>query len=113
MTTQNKTNSWTFDVRVRERNLKSGALTDKDIDKYLTQLPDVSDQSEPFGTHQPALAQPEPAPTAVAPVMDEGVDDDMDDEEEEDEVEETGGAALGGNGNPVGCDSGAGNPENV
>lgn len=54
-----KTNPWTFDVRVRERNLKAGSLTEKDVDKYLSQLPDCADQAEPFATAQPALDQPE------------------------------------------------------
>jgi hypothetical protein len=54
-----KTNPWTFDVRVRERNLKAGSLTEKDVEKYLSQLPDAADQVEPFATAQPALDQPE------------------------------------------------------
>lgn len=69
-----KTNPWTFDVRVRERNLKAGSLTDKDVEKYLGSLPDNADQSEAFATAQPALEQPE----IVDDVDDE--DDDMDDE---------------------------------
>jgi hypothetical protein len=78
-----KTNPWTFDVRVRERNLKAGTITDKDVDKYVAGLPDLADQSESFGTSQPALAQP---PAAI--VEDLGSDDE-DDDEDEDEVEET------------------------
>ena len=31
-----KTNPWTFDVRVRDRNLKAGTVTDKDVEKYLS-----------------------------------------------------------------------------
>ena len=54
-----KTNPWTFDVRVRDRNLKAGSLTDKDLEKYLSQLPDSADQVETFATAQPALEQPE------------------------------------------------------
>ena len=54
-----KTNPWTFDVRVRERNLKAGSLTEKDVEKYLASLPDNADQAEAFGTPQPALEQPE------------------------------------------------------
>ena len=53
-----KTNPWTFDVRVRERNLKAGTVTEKDVEKYIGGLPDLADQSEAFGTSQPALAQP-------------------------------------------------------
>ena len=52
-----KTNPWTFDVRVRERNLKSGALAEKDLEKYLGGLPDLADQAEPFSLGQPALAE--------------------------------------------------------
>lgn len=85
-----KTNPWTFDVRVRERNLKSGSITEKDVDKYVAGLPDLADQAEPFGTAQPALAQP-PAPPAPPSV------DDIDDEDDEDddlEVAETAAAAA-------------------
>jgi len=52
----NKTiNTWDWDVRVRERNLKKGVLTDKDIEKHQAGLPDVADQCEPVGQSQPAL----------------------------------------------------------
>jgi hypothetical protein len=71
-----KTNPWTFDVRVRERNLKAGTVTEKDVEKYIAGLPDLADQSEPFGTSQPALAQP------VAPASEDLGDDDEDDEDE-------------------------------
>jgi hypothetical protein len=56
--TQKTTNPWTFDVRVRERNLKAGSITEKDVEKYVAGLPDLADHAEPFGTSQPALAQP-------------------------------------------------------
>ena len=77
-----KTNPWTFDVRVRERNLKAGTVTDKDVDKYIAGLPDLADQSEPFGTSQPALAQP---PAAV--VVENDSVDVGDEEDDEDDVE--------------------------
>jgi hypothetical protein len=48
-------NSWDWDIRVRERNLKKGVLDDKDVDKYLGQLPDVAEHGEGIGTAQPAL----------------------------------------------------------
>ena len=73
-----KTNPWTFDVRVRERNLKAGTVTDKDVDKYIAGLPDLADQSEAFGTSQPALALP---PAAAAVEDDAALDDDEDDED--------------------------------
>lgn len=75
-----KTNPWTFDVRVRERNLKAGTVTEKDVEKYIGGLPDLADQSEPFGTSQPALVQPVVA-AAVEHEADLG--DDEDDEEED------------------------------
>lgn len=100
MTQKTNQNPWTMDVRVRERNLKSGALTDKDLEKYLTALPDVADHAEAFGTAQPALAQQHAAESAST---DDGVDvdgDDVDDEDEDgDDAEgtpEDGGDAQGG-----------------
>ena len=48
-------NPWEWDVRVRERNLRKGILDDKDVEKHLTQLPDVSDQAESIAVSQPAL----------------------------------------------------------
>jgi hypothetical protein len=75
-----KTNPWTFDVRVRERNLKAGTISDKDVEKYVGGLPDLADQSEPFGTSQPALAQP-PAAALVDNDDDLGDEDDDDDNE--------------------------------
>ena len=73
-----KTNPWTFDVRVRDRNLKAGTITDKDVEKYVGGLPDLADQSESFGTSQPALLQP-PQPEVV---------DDLDDEDDEEDEQE-------------------------
>ena len=75
-----KTNPWTFDVRVRERNLKAGTVTDKDVDKYIAGLPDLADHSESFATSQPALAPP---PAAVVAEDDSALDD----EDDEDEVD--------------------------
>ena len=52
----NKTiNSWDWDIRVRERNLKSGVLNEKDLDKYASQLPDVAEQADAVSLAQPAL----------------------------------------------------------
>jgi hypothetical protein len=71
-----KTNPWTFDVRVRERNLKAGTLSEKDVEKFLSQLPDLADQSEAFAAPQPALELPEPADD----------DDDIDDDAADDDA---------------------------
>lgn len=55
-TGNNKTiNPWDWDVRVRERNLRKGLLDDKDVEKHVSQLADVSEQSEPVTHPQPAL----------------------------------------------------------
>ena len=70
-----KTNPWTFDVRVRDRNLKAGTVTDKDVEKYLAGLPDLSDQSESFSAFQPALLQP---------IVEHDAEDDDEDEDEDD-----------------------------
>lgn len=80
-----KTNPWTFDVRVRERNLKAGSLSDKDVEKYLSTLPDLADQAEPFATAQPALEQPE-------------IEDDETDEGEDADVPAASEPAPGGDG---------------
>lgn len=48
-------NAWEWDIRVRERNVRKGILDDKDIEKHLTQLPDVGDQAESIAIPQPAL----------------------------------------------------------
>ena len=83
-----KTNPWTFDVRVRDRNLKAGTVTDKDVEKYLGGLPDLADQSESFATSQPALLQP-----VVEHVADTSTDE-GEDEDEDDDVEAEGEAAT-------------------
>jgi hypothetical protein len=87
-----KANPWTFDVRVRERNLKAGSITDKDVEKYVGGLPDLADQSEPFATSQPALLQPVHEPVSA----DLGDDEDDDDEDDVDGGDE--GSADGGGG---------------
>src|SRR5271166_7108634 len=46
MANNSKINPWDMDVRVRERNLHKGTLDDKDVEKYLSQLPDVGDQAD-------------------------------------------------------------------
>lgn len=35
-----------YDVRVYERHIKEGNITEKDYENYLKSLPDVSDKSE-------------------------------------------------------------------
>jgi len=85
-----KTNPWTMDVRVRERNLKSGALTDKDVEKYLGTLPDLADQADPFATSQPTLAEHVHSHAAPEPVA---MSDDAVDSSDSDEVDDEDGAS--------------------
>ena len=50
-----KINSWDWDIRVRERNLKHGILTEKDVEKQRGQLGDLAEQVEPVSLPQPAI----------------------------------------------------------
>ena len=45
-----------WDVRVRERNLRQGRLSEKDVEKFLTALPDKEENAEAMGLSQPALS---------------------------------------------------------
>ena len=63
MTTQ-KT-PWDLDVRVRERNIRKGVLDEKDIEKYLKDLPDQSANAENVTLPQPAVGNGAVAPTPV------------------------------------------------
>ena len=51
----NKISPWDLDIRVRERNLKNGRLGDKDLEKFITGLPDLATDTTPFSTPQPAM----------------------------------------------------------
>jgi hypothetical protein len=53
MTTQ-KT-PWDLDVRVRDRNIRKGVLDDKDVEKYLKELPDSAANAENVTIPQPAV----------------------------------------------------------
>lgn len=55
MSNQKQVNEWDWDQRVRERHLKNGVITDKDLEKQLSQLPDLAEQCEGFSIPQPAL----------------------------------------------------------
>jgi hypothetical protein len=48
-------NSWDWDIRVRERNLKAGTLTEKDVEKHVNALPDLESQTDPVTLAQPAI----------------------------------------------------------
>ena len=69
MTTQ-KT-PWDLDVRVRERNIRKGVLDEKDVEKYLKELPDSAANAENVTTPQPAVgggaAAPQPPASSGTP----------------------------------------------
>src|SRR5690606_3385990 len=44
-----------FDRRVRDRNLATGVLDGKTLEKYLGELPDAADQAEPVVTQPPGM----------------------------------------------------------
>jgi hypothetical protein len=48
-------NSWDWDIRVRERNLKNGTLVDKDIEKHKSQLHDFEGAVDTVALPQPAI----------------------------------------------------------
>lgn len=58
-----------YDVRVRDRNLKSGLLRREDVDRHLSALPDLIDHAQLIDTNQPGTLSI--------------VDDESDDEVEE------------------------------
>jgi hypothetical protein len=64
---KSKINSWDWDIRVRERNLNNGILTEKDIEGQRAKLVDLADQTDPVTEAQPALNEEE-------------VDDDLEEE---------------------------------
>ncbi len=50
-----KINSWDWDIRVRERNLNNGILTEKDVEQQRAKLADLAEQTDPVTEAQPAL----------------------------------------------------------
>jgi len=52
---QKTINSWDWDVRVRERNVRRGVFDEKEVEKHIVALIDVSDQAESVNYPQPAL----------------------------------------------------------
>lgn len=83
-----------FDVRVRDRMLRSGLLVEAELDQLLQSLPDVEDQGEPLGLGQPAIGRGEsvavvrPAPAFVAAAPVHNIDEEDDEEDEDDEQDD-------------------------
>lgn len=85
----------TFDVRVRERLYAAGNITQPQVERYLSELPDLEAQAEALGIDQPAMgssgahhhAPPAPAmaaaPAPSAPAMADVDSQDDDDDEAE------------------------------
>jgi hypothetical protein len=48
-------NSWDWDIRVRDRNLKNGTLVDADIEKHKAKLHDFEGQVDTVSLPQPAI----------------------------------------------------------
>ena len=57
----NQKSPWDLDVRVRDRNLRKGVLDEKEVDKYLKELPDAAANAEAVTNPQPALAGGSPS----------------------------------------------------
>ncbi|MCC6644032.1 MAG: hypothetical protein IT374_00465 [Polyangiaceae bacterium] len=49
--------AWLTDVRVQARHLKKGLLEQKQLEKHLKDLPDLSSQVETVSMPQPALSE--------------------------------------------------------
>jgi hypothetical protein len=68
----------TYDLRVRERLIAAGVVTQADIDRYLGEIPELEAHAENLGIPQPAVgggggsiaaaAAPAPAPVVSAPI---------------------------------------------
>lgn len=43
-----KKEEFMYDVRVTNRHIREGVITKKDYEKYLSELPDVENKSEPL-----------------------------------------------------------------
>lgn len=72
-----------FDVRVRNRCLKAGRITNEDVALYMKEMVDVQENAEEMGIAQPgtAAAANQPAPAAPQPVsVNDSAGDDFEDE---------------------------------
>jgi len=71
MSADRSNNPWLFDLRLRERNVRSGALDEKELTKHLGALKDLEGEIEVFGLAQPAIG--------------DGVDEEPEEEDDEDD----------------------------
>ena len=88
-----------FDVRVRDRQLRRGALTPEAVATHIEALKDIADQAEDIPFPQPALQSAEalsaPELRSVAQIGSRALtaaassaEDDLDDDEDEDDLNE-------------------------
>lgn len=86
MSADRSNNPWLFDLRLRDRNIRSGALDEKELNKHLSALKDLETETETFGLAQPAIGDG----------VDEDIeeDDDLDDDADESETTEDAVAAA-------------------
>jgi hypothetical protein len=75
MTNTKPANPWTWDLRVRDRNLRAGTVEAKDVEKYLGGLPDLAENATPFTVDPPNFDPPDD--------VDDEEDGDLDDADEE------------------------------
>jgi hypothetical protein len=73
MSADRSNNPWLFDLRLRERNVRSGALDEKELTRHLGALKDLESETETFGWAQPAIG--------------DGMDVEEEDEDDDDGVE--------------------------
>ena len=52
---------WLLDIRIRQRNVKKGLVDEKEVEKHLASLPDLSAQADTVTLPQPALTGSEEA----------------------------------------------------
>jgi len=48
-----------YDVRITERHIQDGALSKKDLEKHLENLPDVEEKGEPLVIEEDEVAEEE------------------------------------------------------
>ncbi len=75
MSSDRSNNPWLYDLRLRDRNLRSGALDEKELARHLSALKDLETETETFSLGQPAIGSGEidPIPASEDDDADEPV----------------------------------------
>ena len=90
MSADRSNNPWLFDLRLRERNVRSGALDEKELSKHLGALKDLEGEIETFGLAQPAIGDG----VDEEPELEAGADEDDEDEDDVDSAAPEAGEAV-------------------